>query len=168
MNASHDTVPVELPPPTRYARRGGLNIAYQAFGEGPTAMVLVPAVPSHLDLMWTEPVWARALRRGATLGRVVVFDPPGLGLSDPVDHVPTLEERAEDLRAVMDDADVERATLFASAFTTGGVVLFATQAPERVDALFLWSPFRAIVQDDARGGLDRVRRQIRGDRGRVG
>ena len=141
LNASHDTVPVELPPQTRYARRGGLNIAYQAFGEGPNAMVLVPAVPSHLDLMWTEPVWARALRRGASLGRVVVFDPPGLGLSDPVDHVPTLEEQADDLRAVMDDAEVERATLFASAFTTGGVVLFATQAPGRVDALFLWAPF---------------------------
>ena len=54
---------------------------------------------------------------------------------------PTLEEQADDLRAVMDDAGIERATLFASAFTTGGVVLFATQAPERVDALFLWSPF---------------------------
>jgi class 3 adenylate cyclase len=134
-------VPVELPPPTRYARRGGLSIAYQAFGEGPDAMVLVPAVPSHLDLMWTEPVWARALRRGASLGRVVVFDPPGLGLSDPVDHVPTLEEQADDLRVVMDDAGVERATLFASSFSTGGVVLFATQAPERVDALFLWAPF---------------------------
>ena len=91
--------------------------------------------------MWTEPVWARALRRGASLGRVVVFDPPGLGLSDPVDHVPTLEEQADDLRAVMDDAGVERATLFASAFSTGGVVLFATQAPERVDALFLWAPY---------------------------
>ena len=140
-NGSHDTVPVELPPPTRYARRGGLSIAYQAFGEGPDAMVLAPAVPSHLDLMWTEPVWARALRRGASLGRVVVFDPPGLGLSDPVDHVPTLEEQADDLRAVMDDAGVERATLFASAFSTGGVVLFATQAPERVDALFLWAPY---------------------------
>jgi class 3 adenylate cyclase len=141
LNASHDTVSVELPPPTRYARRGGLSIAYQAFGEGPDAMVCVPAVPSHLDLMWTEPVWARALRRAASLGRVVVFDPPGLGLSDPVDHVPTLEEQADDLRAVMDEAGVERATVFASAFSTGGVVLFATQAPERVDALFLWAPF---------------------------
>jgi hypothetical protein len=67
----------------------------------------------------------------------------------------------------MDDAEVERATLFASALATGGVVLFATQAPERVDALFLWAPF-AHVQDDARGGLDRVRRQIGGDRGCVG
>jgi class 3 adenylate cyclase len=140
-NASHDTTPVELSPLTRYVRRGELNIAYQAFGEGPRAVVSVPALPSHLDLMWTEAPYVRWLRRIASSARVVIFDRPGLGLSDPVHHVPSLEEQAEDLRAVMDHAGVERATLYATAFSIGGVVLFATQSPERVDGLLLWAPF---------------------------
>jgi class 3 adenylate cyclase len=141
VRAAHETVPVELPPPTRYARRGELSIAYQAFGSGPRAMVSVPALPSHLDLMWTEPASERGLRRAARLGRVVVFDPLGLGLSDPVDHVPTLEEQADDVRTVMDAAGLEHAMLFASAFSTPGVVLFAAESPERVDGLLLWGPF---------------------------
>jgi class 3 adenylate cyclase/pimeloyl-ACP methyl ester carboxylesterase len=132
---------VDLPPPTRYARRGDLNIAYQAFGQGPRALVCVPALPSHLDLMWTEAPYVRWLRRIGSAARVVIFDRPGLGLSDPLDHVPSLEEQADDLRTVMDDADVERATVFATAFSVGGVVLFATQSPERVDGLLLWGPF---------------------------
>jgi class 3 adenylate cyclase len=132
---------VELPPLTRYVRRGDLNIAYQAFGEGPSALVYVPALPSHLDLMWTAAPYVRWLRRIASAARVVIFDRPGLGLSDPVDHVPTLEEQAEDLRTVMDHAGVQRATVFATAFSIGGVVLFATRSPERVDGLLLWAPF---------------------------
>jgi class 3 adenylate cyclase/pimeloyl-ACP methyl ester carboxylesterase len=134
-------VPVQSAPVTRYVRRGDLKIAYQVFGTGPQAVVMVPALPSHLDLMWTEAPYTRWLRRMATFARVVIFDRPGLGLSDPVDHVPALEEQADDLRAVMDDAGVGRATLHATAFTTGGVALFATQSPERVDALLLWGPF---------------------------
>jgi class 3 adenylate cyclase len=141
VRAAHDTVSVDLPPPTRYARRGDLHIGYQVFGSGPRDIVVVPALPSHLDLMWAEPAYARGLRRAAGLGRVVVFDPPGLGLSDPVDHVPTLEEQADDVRTVMDAAGIERATLIATMFSTAGVVLFATQQPERVDALLLWGPF---------------------------
>ena len=141
INGSHDTTVVQLPPLTRYVRRGDLNIAYQAFGEGPRALVYVPALPSHLDLMWTEAPYVRWLRRIGSVARVVIFDRPGLGLSDPVDHVPSLEEQAEDLRVVMDDAEVERATLFATVFSVGGVVLFATQSPERVDGLLLWAPF---------------------------
>jgi class 3 adenylate cyclase len=140
-SAWHETVPVELPPTTRYARRGDLKIAYQVFGSGAQAVVMVPALPSHLDLMWTEAPYTRWLRRLATFARVVIFDRPGLGLSDPVDRVPTLEDQAHDLRAVMDDAGVERATLHATAFCTGGVVLFASQWPERVDSLLLWGPF---------------------------
>jgi class 3 adenylate cyclase len=141
VRAAHDTVLVDLPPPTRYARRGDVHIAYQVFGSGPRDIVLVPALPSHLDLIWAEPAYAKGMRRAARLGRVVVFDPPGLGLSDPVDHVPTLEEQADDMRTVLDAAGIDRATLFASAFSTGGAVLFATQQPERVDGLLLWGPF---------------------------
>jgi len=89
VNRSDDTGAVELPPPTRYPRRGDLNIAYQAFGEGPRALVCVPALPSHLDLMWTEAPYVRWLRRIGGAARLVIFDRPGLGLSDPVDHVPS-------------------------------------------------------------------------------
>jgi class 3 adenylate cyclase len=152
LHDAHDTTSVELPPPTRYARRGDLHIAYQAFGQGPRTLVMVPGLPSHLDLMWMGPSYMRALRRFARLARVVIFDSPGLGLSDPVDHVPSLEEQAHDLQAVMDHAGVDRATIFATALSTGGVVLFATQAPERVDALLFWGPFaqswRAAPEED--------------------
>jgi hypothetical protein len=79
IGAANDTTSMELLPATRYVRRGDLNIAYQAFGAGPRSVVAVPALPSHLDLLWTEPAYARQMRRFASLRRNIVFDPPGLG-----------------------------------------------------------------------------------------
>ncbi len=131
---------MQIPPPTSYAKRGGASIAFQAFGEGPD-VVMLPAAPSHLDLMWIDPGYTLVLRRLAGFARTVIFDARGVGLSDPLDHVPTVEEGADDLAAVMDAARVEHALLFA--FGTGypPAAMFAARAPERVDGLVLGMPW---------------------------
>src|SRR5918999_640019 len=137
-------------PETRYARSGDVNIAYQVVGEGPFDLVYVPGWISNVELMWEEPAHARLLRRLASFSRLILFDKRGTGLSDPVslDRLPTLEERMDDVRAVMDAAESERAAIFGS--SEGGLmsVLFAATYPERTHALIalaiyakrLWSP----------------------------
>ena len=92
-------------PQTRYARSGGLSIAYQVVGDGPVDLVATPGYVSHVEYHWEEPSLARYLRRLASFSRLVVFDKRGTGMSDRVapSDLPTLEERMDDLRAVMDD-----------------------------------------------------------------
>jgi pimeloyl-ACP methyl ester carboxylesterase len=138
------------PPETRYAKSGDVNIAYQVVGEGPFDLVYVPGWVSNIEGMWDEPSHARLLRRLASFSRLILFDKRGTGLSDPVplDRLPTLEQRMDDVRAVMDAAGSERAALFGS--SEGGLmsVLFAATFPERTEALValaiyakrLWSP----------------------------
>ena len=124
-------------PETRYARSGDVNIAYQVAGEGPFDLVYVPGWISNIELMWEEPAHARLLRRLASFSRLILFDKPGTGMSDPVplDRLPTLEQRMDAVRAVMDAAGSERAALFGS--SEGGLmsVLFAATYPERTSAL---------------------------------
>jgi class 3 adenylate cyclase len=127
-----------------------VNIAYQVIGEGPFDLVYVPGWISNIDLMWDEPAHARLLRRLASFSRLILFDKRGTGMSDPVslDRLPTLEQRMDDVRAVMDAAGSERAALFGS--SEGGLmsVLFAATYPERTQALValaiyakrIWSP----------------------------
>jgi pimeloyl-ACP methyl ester carboxylesterase len=137
-------------PETRYAKSGDVNIAYQVIGEGPFDLVYVPGWISNVELMWEEPAHAHLLRRLASFSRLILFDKRGTGLSDPVpvDRLPTLEQRMDDVRAVMDAAGSERAALFGS--SEGGLmsVLFAATYPERTLALIavaiyakrIWSP----------------------------
>jgi class 3 adenylate cyclase len=124
-------------PETRYARSGGVNIAYQVVGEGPFDLVYVPGWISNIELMWEEPSHARLLRRLASFSRLILFDKPGTGMSDPVplDRLPTLEQRMDAVRAVMDAAGSERAALFGS--SEGGLmsVVYAATYPERTRAL---------------------------------
>src|SRR3982751_4944806 len=124
-------------PPTRYARSGDASIAYQVVGEGPIDVVLVLGFATHLDLQWEMPAFARFFERLSSFSRLIVFDKRGTGLSDPVADAPTLEERVDDVRAVMDAAGSERAALFG--ISEGGPmsVLFAATHPERVTALVL-------------------------------
>ena len=135
------------PPETHYATSGDVQIAYQAFGDGPD-LVWVPGWVSQLDLHWEEPALARFLRRLATFARVVVFDRRGLGLSDRValEGLPTLEMRMDDVRAVLDDLKVERAAIFGQGFGSPMALLFAATYPERASSLVLYSP-------SAKGGL---------------
>ncbi len=98
-------------PQTRYARSGDVGIAYQVVGEGETDLVLAFPFLSHLDLLWESPALAHFVNRLARFARVIPFDRRGVGLSDPVAGAATLEERMDDVRAVMDAAGSERAAL---------------------------------------------------------
>jgi pimeloyl-ACP methyl ester carboxylesterase len=135
---------------TQYAKSGDVNIAYQAIGDGPLDLVYVSGWVSNLELMWDEPQYERFLRRLASFSRLIVFDKRGTGLSDPValDHLPTLEQRMDDVRAVMDAVGSERAAVFGNSEGGQMSLLFAATYPERTVALVtqgtfakrLWSP----------------------------
>ena len=99
-------------PETRYARRpDGVNIGYQILGSGPATLVWCWGWMSHLDLQWADAAMARMFERIAGFCRLVIYDKPGTGVSDPIMHVPTLEERVEDVRIVMDAAGFELAAI---------------------------------------------------------
>jgi pimeloyl-ACP methyl ester carboxylesterase len=125
-------------PPTHYARSGDLSIAYQVVGDGPADVVLVLGFTTHLELQWESPAFARFFDRIGSFARLILFDKRGSGLSDPVTEVPTLEQRIDDVRAVMDAAGSERAALFG--ISEGGpmCVLYAATHPARVSSLVLY------------------------------
>jgi pimeloyl-ACP methyl ester carboxylesterase len=124
-------------PPTKYARSGDASIAYQVVGEGPIDLVLVLGFATHLEMQWEAPPFARFCERLSSFARLIIFDKRGTGLSDPVTEAPTLELRIDDVGAVMDAAESERAALFG--ISEGGPmsILFAATHPERVTALVL-------------------------------
>ncbi len=130
-------------PQTRYARSGEVNIAYQVTGEGPFDLVLVAGWVSHLEYAWEDPQHARFFERLASFSRLIRFDKRGTGLSDrvPLNQLPTLEQRMDDVRAVMDAAGAERAALFG--YSEGGPmsVLFTATYPERTRALVLYGSY---------------------------
>jgi len=137
-------------PTTRYARSGDINIAYQVIGNGPIDIVFVMGWVSHVELFWAEPSFARFLNRLAQFARLIVFDKRGTGLSDPVplNQLPTLEERMDDLRAVMSAVQSRRALLIG--VSEGGplTAMFAATYPEQVSGVViiggyarrLWAP----------------------------
>ncbi len=137
-----------MQPKTEYARSGDLHIAYQVVGKGPLDLVYVPGWVSHVELAWQEPTLARFLNRLASFSRLIVFDKRGTGLSDRVPHtrLPPLEERMDDLRAVMDAAGSRRAAVFG--FSEGGNLgaLFAASYPERTAALILFGAFARRIR----------------------
>jgi len=124
-------------PETHYAKSGDVAIAYQAFGEGPVDLAWIPHLAHHVELNWENPMVARFLRRLASIVRVLVFDKRGTGMSDRVASTETLEERMDDIRAVMDAVGSERAVI--SGLGDGGPlsVLFAATYPERTAGLVL-------------------------------
>lgn len=125
-------------PETRYARSGDVGIAYQVVGEGDMDLVLAFPFVSHIDLLWENPLQSRFVRRLASFARVILFDRRGVGLSDPVEGAPTLEQRMDDVRAVMDAAGSERAALLGMSEGSTMCMLFAATYPERTSALVLW------------------------------
>jgi pimeloyl-ACP methyl ester carboxylesterase len=124
-------------PPTQYATSGDASIAYQVVGDGPMDLVLVLGFATHLELQWESPPFVRFFDRISSFARLILFDKRGTGLSDPVSEVPTLEQRVDDVRAVMDSAGSERAALFGVSEGGPMSVLFAATHPERVTALVL-------------------------------
>jgi class 3 adenylate cyclase len=131
-------------PETRYAKSGSVNIAYQVVGDGPFDLVHVPPFVSNLELQWEDPAERRYFERLASFSRLVMFDKRGTGLSDRV-AVATLEERMDDLRAVMDAAGSERAAVYGSSEGGALSVLFATTYPDRVSALVLYGAYPRIA-----------------------
>jgi class 3 adenylate cyclase len=127
-------------PDVSYARSGDVAIAYQVVGEGPIDLVFVRGTLADLLAGWDMPLFVDHVDDLAEYARVLLFDKRGSGLSDPVRQVPTLETRMDDLRAVMDAVDSERAVLWAAQEGTRIALLFAATYPERTSALVLYDP----------------------------
>ena len=180
LDASPAPEPALRRPETRYARSGDVNIAYQVIGEGTVDLVFVMGWVSHLEYFWTEPSFARFLTRLASFSRLILFDKRGTGLSDrvPLNELPTLEQRMDDVRAVMDAVGSERAalcgiseggpmcSLFAATYPekTIAVVMIGTYAKRTWDPDYPWGPtqeererFDAEIQSDWGGpvGLEK-------------
>jgi pimeloyl-ACP methyl ester carboxylesterase len=131
---------------TRYAKSGDLSIAYQVAGNGPLDVVCIPGFVSHVELGWDVPPYRHIWERLASFSRLIVFDKRGTGLSDRTEQIPTLEERMDDVRAVMDAAGSEQAAIVG--ISEGGPMslLFTATYPERTSALALWASFARSLQ----------------------
>jgi pimeloyl-ACP methyl ester carboxylesterase len=143
-------------PETRYAKSGDTYVAYQVMGEGPFDLVLVPGFISHVEMQMEMPLTASFFRRLASFCRLIRFDKRGTGLSDRLSAIPTLEERMDDVRAVMDAAGSTRAALFG--ISEGGpmCIVFAATYPQRTTALILYgsSAREAWAPDNPWGTTD--------------
>ncbi len=132
-----------MQPETKYAKSGKVNIAYQVVGSSALDLVFIMGWVSHLDYFWEEPSFARFLNRLASFSRLILFDKRGTGLSDrvPDTELPTLEQRMDDVRAVMDAVGSERAAIFG--VSEGGPMsaLFAATYPQRTIALAMYGTF---------------------------
>lgn len=149
------------PPRTHYARSGEVNIAYQVLGDGPIDLVHVPPFTSNLELQWQDPDQARYFRRLASFSRLIMFDKRGMGLSDRT-GIASLEERMDDVRAVMDAVGCERAAIFGSSEGGAMSLLFAATYPERVTALALYGayPRLSAAPDYPEGIPQEVRERV--------
>ena len=136
------------PPQTHYAKGHEGDVAYQVVGDGPMDLVMVPGWFSHIDMQWDDPQRRAFIGELVSFARVILYDKRGTGLSDPVDGVPTVENRVDDLRVVMDAAESRSAALFG--FSEGGAisVLFAATYPERVRALILYGTTGGLGSTD--------------------
>lgn len=143
---------------TRYAKSGDVHIAYRVFGDGPRDIVLIPGTLSHVELSWELPSNEHLLKRLTAFARVIVFDKRGQGLSDRVAQQ-TLEERIGDVRAVMDAAGSDRATIYG--WSEGGAMslMFAATYPERTSALVLYGAFASMKSSVTPGQGEQLLRE---------
>ncbi len=134
-------------PETKYARSGNYHIAYQIVGNGPFDLVFVHGWISHIEHLWEEPSLSRFLRSLASFSRLILLDKRGTGLSDPVplNQLPTLEERMDDVRAVLDAAGSTRAALLGTSEAGALNILFAATHPERTIALILLNSYARLA-----------------------
>ena len=128
-------------PTTRYARSGEVHIAWQSLGDGPVDVVFVPGWVSHVEASWRFPEVASFLRTLAKGCRLIVFDKRGTGLSDPMPRASTMEERMDDVRAVLDAAGVRRAVVFGASEGVSLALLFAATYPERTLGVVAYGGF---------------------------
>ena len=146
-----------MQPETRYAKSGNVHIAYQMFGEGPINLVLVPFMVSNVENYWEQSDFSRWLLRMASYARVVMFDKRGTGMSDPVSEQFGLDQRMDDLRAVMDAAGMEQAAIIGMSEGGSLAALFAATYPDRCRALVLYGTFARFASwcptDEAFAGM---------------
>jgi pimeloyl-ACP methyl ester carboxylesterase len=128
-------------PETSYASCGDLSLAYQVFGDGPIELVLAGSFISHVELFWTMPEFEAFMEQLATFCRILLFDKAGVGLSDPVPKVRTLDDRAAEIEAVMDAVGFGKAVLFGMSEGGPAAMVFAARRPERTRALILAGTF---------------------------
>ena len=124
-------------PKTHYARSGELSIAYQVLGEGPFDLVVVPGFTSNLDIAWEMPI-GDLYRRLASFSRLIIFDKRGTGLSDRDCGIPSLEERIDDVHAVMTAAGSEKASILGFSEGSAMALMFAASYPARTRSLVLY------------------------------
>lgn len=137
----------DLIPETRYAKSGDVSIAYQVLGTGPIDLIYVPGWVSHLEYGWEEPSLARFYQKLASFSRLILFDKRGTGLSDQSTNLPTLEQRMDDVRAVMEAVGSEHAVIFGMSEGGNMAMLFAATYPERTIALITFGVFAKRVYD---------------------
>src|SRR5258708_7537544 len=137
----------DLKPETKYAKSGDINIAYQVIGSGPIDLIYVPGWVTHLEYGWEEPSLARFYRRLASFSRLILFDKRGTGLSDQSTNMPTLEQRMDDVRAVMEAVRSERAGVFGMSEGGNMAMLFAATYPDRTIALITFGVFAKRIYD---------------------
>ena len=137
----------DLKPKTLYAKSGDINVAYQVLGDGPIDLIYVPGWVSHLEYGWEEPSLARFYRRLASFSRLILFDKRGTGLSDQSTNLPTLEQRMDDVRAVMEAVNSNRAVVFGMSEGGNMAMLFAATYPERTIALITFGVFAKRIYD---------------------
>jgi len=130
-----------MQPETRYAKSGDVHIAYQVFGEGSLNLVFIPPFFSNVEVWWDQPDYTRALTRLGSYAKVLIFDKRGTGMSDRVAELPGMEQRMDDLRAVMDAAGMEQAALLGVSEGGSMATLFAATYPSRCRALVLIGAF---------------------------
>jgi pimeloyl-ACP methyl ester carboxylesterase len=137
--------------PTRYARNGEISLAYQVLGDGPTTLLLVTGWVLPMEAIWEDPAYARFVERLASSFRVILWDKRGTGLSDrvAVDRLPTLEERMDDIRAVLDAGGAERAAVVGMSEGSLLSALFAAAHPERTESLVLYGGWGATIGDES-------------------
>jgi len=128
-------------PETKYAKSGDINIAYQCVGNGPLNLIYVMGWVSNVEYFWQEPSMEHFLQRLSSFSRLILFDKRGTGLSDKLTDLPTLEQRMDDVRGVMDAVGCEKAALFG--VSEGGPMsaLFAATYPERTSALIMYGSY---------------------------
>ncbi len=138
------------PPATMYAKAGDLHIAYQVVGDGPIDLVFVPSWFSHVEVMWQEPLIESLFQSLAAFSRLIIFDARGTGMSDPVplSDPPTLEERMDDVLAVMNAAGSDRAAIFGAAMGSQLAAVFAASHPERACGIVLFNASARYMADD--------------------
>lgn len=147
-HVAEPTDPPRVTPPVSYARSGDVNIAYQVIGNGPIDLVFVMGWVSHLEYFWREPRFARFLTRLASFTRLILIDKRGTGLSDRVAELPSLEQRMDDVRAVMEATGSHRAALLG--VSEGGPMcsLFAATYPDKTAALIMIGSYARRLRDD--------------------